>query len=105
MTDAELLALVQTHTPAELQPEEVAALRERRAHSPALQQALAEHGEMERFLAKVGDTPAAASDLDCASTTESSQVGRAGVAARGGGRRGPRDGSALHHPAHVNKEG
>ena len=51
MTDAELIELVQTRTPAELTETEIAALRERLPASAELRQALAEHLEMERYLA------------------------------------------------------
>jgi outer membrane protein assembly factor BamB len=53
MTDAELIELVQTKTPPELTSDEVSALGERLKESPALQQALGEHLEMERYLADV----------------------------------------------------
>src|SRR5438552_2134277 len=51
MTDAELIELVETRIPQELTAAEVAELGQRLTESPALQQALAEHLEMERYLA------------------------------------------------------
>ena len=51
MTDAELIELVQTKTPPELTEAEVAALGERMKQSPTLRQVLAEHLEMDRYLA------------------------------------------------------
>lgn len=51
MTDAELIELVETRIPQELTAAEVAELGQRLKESPALQQALAERLEMERYLA------------------------------------------------------
>jgi outer membrane protein assembly factor BamB len=53
MTDAELIELVQTKTPSDLTAAEVAELGARLKECPALQEALAEHLEMERYLADV----------------------------------------------------
>jgi len=50
MTDVELIELVETRSPQELTDAEVRALRDRLPQSPALQQSLAEHLEMERYL-------------------------------------------------------
>src|SRR5271163_438059 len=60
--DQSLVELLQTKAPEELTPAEIETLRAALAHSPALQQAMAERLEMERYLSAGLGAPSFSAD-------------------------------------------